>query len=101
MAESLLAMALTPAGNSSPGDHHDATTDKQRAIASGVSLCTVLDAVRTFRETDTDTPVVLMGYLNPIERYGYESFADDASAAGVDGILLVDCPPEEDRKSVV
>ena len=67
----------------------------ERAIAKGVSLCSVLDAVRSFREQDGDTPVVLMGYLNPIERYGYESFADDASAAGVDGILLVDCPPEE------
>jgi tryptophan synthase alpha chain len=67
----------------------------ERAIANGVSLCSVLDTVRSFREQDGDTPVVLMGYLNPIERYGYAAFADDASAAGVDGVLLVDCPPEE------
>lgn len=67
----------------------------ERAIAKGVSLCLVLDVVRRFRESDPDTPVVLMGYLNPIERYGYEAFATDAAAAGVDGLLLVDCPPEE------
>ena len=67
----------------------------ERAIAKGVSLCSVLDTVRSFREQDGDTPVVLMGYLNPIERYGYAAFARDAAEAGVDGILLVDCPPEE------
>jgi tryptophan synthase alpha chain len=67
----------------------------ERAIARGVSLRRVLDMVRTFRERDADTPVVLMGYLNPIERYGYEAFARDGAAAGVDGVLLVDCPPEE------
>ena len=61
----------------------------ERAIANGVSLCSVLDTVRSFREQDGDTPVVLMGYLNPIERYGYAAFADDASAAGVDGVLAV------------
>lgn len=67
----------------------------ERAIARGVSLVRVLDMVRAFRARDSNTPVVLMGYLNPIERYGYASFARDAAAAGVDGILLVDCPPEE------
>ena len=67
----------------------------ERAIAKGVSLCSVLDYVRKFRQSDAETPVVLMGYLNPLERYGYESFARDAAAAGVDGVLLVDCPPEE------
>ncbi|MBT8038861.1 MAG: tryptophan synthase subunit alpha [Xanthomonadales bacterium] len=67
----------------------------ERAIAKGVSLCLVLDVVHRFRKTDAGTPIVLMGYLNPIERYGYEAFAKDASAAGVDGLLLVDCPPEE------
>lgn len=67
----------------------------ERAIAKGVSLCHVLDVVHRFREKDASTPIVLMGYLNPIERYGYEAFAKDASAAGVDGLLLVDCPPEE------
>jgi tryptophan synthase alpha chain len=67
----------------------------ERAIANGVSLKSVLGMVRTFREQDADTPIVLMGYLNPVERYGYDAFAREAAAAGVDGILLVDCPPEE------
>lgn len=67
----------------------------ERAIEKGVSLKGVLGMVAQFRETDAQTPVVLMGYLNPLERYGYDAFSRDASAAGVDGILLVDCPPEE------
>ena len=67
----------------------------ERAIAKGVSLCHVLEMVAEFRFEDETTPIVLMGYLNPIERYGYGDFATDARAAGVDGILMVDCPPEE------
>lgn len=67
----------------------------ERAIARGVDLRRVLGIVGEFRETDKDTPIVLMGYLNPIERYGHEAFARDAGAAGVDGVLMVDCPPEE------
>ncbi len=67
----------------------------ERAISRGVTLRSVVDAVATFRCRDPDTPVVLMGYLNPIERYGYAAFARDAARAGVDGILTVDCPPEE------
>ena len=67
----------------------------ERAISRGVSLRTVLTAVEVFRRQDSDTPTVLMGYLNPIERYGYAAFAVDAGRAGVDGILTVDCPPEE------
>lgn len=67
----------------------------ERAITSGVTLKRVLEMVATFREKDNDTPVVLMGYLNPIERYGHGEFARDAAQAGVDGILMVDCPPEE------
>ena len=67
----------------------------ERAIARGVSLKRVLGMVRDFRATDARTPIVLMGYLNPIERYGYAAFAEDAGAAGVDGVLMVDCPPEE------
>jgi tryptophan synthase alpha chain len=51
--------------------------------------------VGVFRQQDATTPVVLMGYLNPIERYGHAEFARDAALAGVDGILMVDCPPEE------
>jgi tryptophan synthase alpha chain len=67
----------------------------ERAIVNGVSLQVVLDMVRQFRREDPVTPIVLMGYLNPVERYGNEAFAGDAAAAGVDGLLLVDCPPEE------
>ena len=67
----------------------------ERALARGAGLGWVLDAVRAFREQDGDTPVVLMGYLNPVEIRGAEDFARDAVAAGVDGVLLVDLPPEE------
>lgn len=67
----------------------------ERAIAAGVDLQQVLAMVREFRADDPDTPVVLMGYLNPVERYGAERFAADAADAGVDGVLLVDWPPEE------
>ncbi len=67
----------------------------ERALAHGTSLRDVIGMVRTFRERDRDTPVVLMGYLNPVERMGSEAFAEAAGAAGVDGVLLVDLPPEE------
>jgi tryptophan synthase alpha chain len=67
----------------------------ERAIERGVSLATVLDTVRAFRRSDSATPVVLMGYLNPIERFGADEFARLAASAGVDGVLIVDCPPEE------
>ncbi|HTV84313.1 MAG TPA: tryptophan synthase subunit alpha [Dyella sp.] len=67
----------------------------ERAIAKGVGLASVLDWVASFRERDPDTPVVLMGYLNPVEIHGYRRFSDEAVAAGVDGVLLVDCPLEE------
>jgi len=67
----------------------------ERALARGVGLTQILGWVREFRERDAVTPIVLMGYLNPIEIYGYERFAVDAMAAGVDGALLVDCPLEE------
>jgi tryptophan synthase alpha chain len=67
----------------------------ERAIAKGVGLANVLAWVAAFRETDNDTPIVLMGYLNPVEMYGYQAFAEDAVEAGVDGILMVDCPLEE------
>lgn len=67
----------------------------ERAIARGAGLGWVLQAVREFRRDDADTPVVLMGYLNPIEIRGAARFAADAVAAGVDGVLLVDLPPEE------
>lgn len=67
----------------------------ERAIARDVNLVRVLEMVREFRQKDVVTPVVLMGYLNPIERYGHAEFARDAEQSGVDGILMVDCPPEE------
>ena len=67
----------------------------ERAIEKHVTLETVLNMVRDFRQTDTTTPVVLMGYMNPVERYGRTRFPAAATAAGVDGLLLVDCPPEE------
>jgi len=67
----------------------------ERAIEKGVDLDSVLKMVGLFRQTDTSTPVVLMGYLNPLERYGRKQFPVDAVSAGVDGLLLVDCPPEQ------
>ncbi|MBE1237506.1 tryptophan synthase subunit alpha [Phaeovibrio sulfidiphilus] len=66
-----------------------------RALAAGMTLKGTLDTIAAFREGDTDTPVVLMGYYNPIYIYGAEAFARDAAAAGVDGVLIVDLPPEE------
>jgi tryptophan synthase alpha chain len=67
----------------------------ERAIAKGVGLHNVLAWVAAFRETDNETPIILMGYLNPIEMYGYAEFAEDAAEKGVDGVLMVDCPLEE------
>ena len=67
----------------------------QRAIEKGVGLVHVLEMVSEFRRTDGVTPVVLMGYANPIERFGQEAFAQKAAQAGVDGVLVVDYPPEE------
>jgi tryptophan synthase alpha chain len=67
----------------------------ERALAHHTSLHDVLDMVREFRGTDSGTPVVLMGYLNPIEVMGYAEFAAAAGEAGVDGVLTVDIPPEE------
>ncbi len=67
----------------------------ERALAKGIGMRQVLGYVREFRLHDSTTPVVLMGYANPIERYGSERFIADAQAAGVDGVLVVDYPPEE------
>ena len=67
----------------------------ERALAQGVSLGDVLRVVRDFRARDGATPIVLMGYANPIESMGETAFADAARAAGVDGVLVVDYPPEE------
>jgi tryptophan synthase alpha chain len=67
----------------------------ERALARGMSLRKVLELVNEFRKVDATTPVVLMGYANPIEAMGLEKFAGAAAAAGVDGVLVVDYPPEE------
>ncbi|MFW5451424.1 MAG: tryptophan synthase subunit alpha [Methylophagaceae bacterium] len=67
----------------------------ERALKNNISLQNVLDMVRQFREKDNNTPVVLMGYANPLEAMGYETFAKQAQQAGVDGVLTVDMPPEE------
>lgn len=67
----------------------------ERALLHNMSLSDTLVIVKQFRETDNITPVVLMGYANPVERMGYGVFADRAQAAGVDGLLTVDLPPEE------
>ncbi|OJZ19653.1 MAG: tryptophan synthase subunit alpha [Thiobacillus sp. 65-29] len=67
----------------------------ERALANKVGLRDVLAMVAEFRKVNTTTPVVLMGYANPVERMGYENFAQAAQAAGVDGVLTVDIPPEE------
>jgi len=70
----------------------------QRALKAGTTLRSTLSMVRRLREADPDTPYVLMGYYNPIYRYGAEAFARDAVAAGVDGAIIVDLPPEEDEE---
>jgi tryptophan synthase alpha chain len=67
----------------------------QRALAAGMTLNGVLDLVRRFREGDRATPIILMGYLNILLTHGLDAFARDAAAAGVDAVIVVDCPPEE------
>jgi tryptophan synthase alpha chain len=70
----------------------------ESAIAKGMTLSSVLDIVSEFRETDKETPVVLMGYLNPIEKFTYKRFIKKAAQAGVDALLIVDSPPEESEE---
>ena len=67
----------------------------QRALAAGTTLQGVLDLAAQFRQGDQDTPLILMGYLNPLVTWGYERFAQAAAKAGIDGLIIVDCPPEE------
>jgi len=67
----------------------------ERALVHNISLTSTLKLVREFRQTNQDTPIVLMGYANPVERFGYQAFAVAAAEAGVDGLLTVDLPPEE------
>jgi tryptophan synthase alpha chain len=66
-----------------------------RSLKAGMTLSGTLDLVRRFRQGDQETPIILMGYLNPLLNRGFQKFADDAGAAGVDGLIVVDCPPEE------
>lgn len=70
----------------------------ERALAGGTNTLDALDMVKAFREKDQTTPVVLMGYLNPVEVIGYEKFVAYAKDCGVDGVLLVDLPPEESKQ---
>lgn len=67
----------------------------ERALAGGTNTLDAIAMVKEFRQKDQDTPVVLMGYLNPVEVIGYEKFVEIAADAGVDGLILVDLPPEE------
>ena len=69
-----------------------------RALKSGATMSSTFDMVRTFRKKDIATPIILMGYFNPIHAWGVEKFATDAAAAGVDGLIIVDLPPEEDEE---
>ncbi len=70
----------------------------KRALKAGITLKKTLDMVRAFRAADAETPLVLMGYYNPIYVYGNERFVRDARAAGADGVIVVDLPPEEDAE---
>ncbi|MEM1351076.1 MAG: tryptophan synthase subunit alpha [Pseudomonadota bacterium] len=70
----------------------------QRALEGGMTLQKTLDLARAFREDDNSTPIVLMGYYNPIYNRGVDNFLADAKAAGIDGLIVVDLPPEEDAE---
>ncbi|MDX1837134.1 tryptophan synthase subunit alpha [Legionella taurinensis] len=70
----------------------------ERSLNNGTTLKTVLQYVTEFRQTDDTTPIILMGYVNPVETHGYERFAREAKAAGADGTILVDLPPEESEE---
>lgn len=70
----------------------------QRALKAGAKMKKTLEMVREFREGDGETPIVLMGYYNPVYVYGPEAFARDAAEAGADGLIIVDLPPEEDAE---
>ena len=70
----------------------------QRALASGQTVARTINMVREFRSHDNETPLILMGYYNPIFSYGINNFLDDALSVGVDGLIVVDLPPEEDQE---
>ncbi|MEE8258596.1 MAG: tryptophan synthase subunit alpha, partial [Sphingomonadales bacterium] len=69
-----------------------------RALKAGTTVKKILEMVREFRKTDSETPIILMGYYNPVYVYGGEAFVTDAKAAGVDGLIIVDIPPEADEE---
>src|SRR3978361_619741 len=69
-----------------------------RALKAGMTLKKTLEMVRAFRKDDDTTPLVLMGYYNPIYIYGVDKFLVDAKTAGVDGLIIVDCPPEREHE---
>ncbi len=73
----------------------------QRALKHKTRIADVLASVKAFRETEIDTPIILMGYYNPIYHYGVQEFAEAAAAAGVDGVIVVDLPPEESEELTV
>ena len=73
----------------------------QRALGSGMTLARTLNMVSEFRESDSETPLVLMGYFNPVLSYGIDAFLEDAVNSGVDGLIIVDLPPEEDDELCV
>lgn len=70
----------------------------KRALAAGASLPKILKLVKAFRASNHTTPIILMGYYNPVYRFGEEAFCKQAAAAGIDGLILVDLPPEEERE---
>jgi tryptophan synthase alpha chain len=78
------------------GDGPIIETSSKRAISNGINLNKILNLVKEFRQTNQTTPIVLMGYFNPIFKYGVEKFIQNAKNAQVDGLLIVDLPPEED-----
>ena len=69
-----------------------------RSLSSGMTLMKTLEMARIFRENDDSTPIVIMGYYNPIYSYGVEKFLIDAKSSGIDGLIVVDLPPEEDEE---
>lgn len=71
----------------------------ERALEQGIGCDDVFAMIKTFRQTNDQTPIVLMGYVNPVECYGYQQFAQEAKACGVDGLILVDMPPEESEET--
>lgn len=67
-----------------------------RALKAGATVARILELVKWFRRNNNETPIILMGYFNPVYRYGVEKFCEDAVASGVDGVIIVDLPPEEE-----